>query len=129
MGIKRTSMAKIIKKKLKLKPYKKNKSQLLSQAAKVKRKDRSLGLLHRFNGIDYRNILFTDEKIFTVESILNKQNDRVWAKSQPNVSVSRSSHPASVMVFAGITAHVKTPLIFVPQGIKVNGDNYLDMLK
>ncbi|RCN34321.1 hypothetical protein ANCCAN_19840 [Ancylostoma caninum] len=33
------------------------------------------------------------------------------------------------MVFAGITADGKTPLIFVPEGIKINSSNYLAILK
>lgn len=31
--------------------------------------------------------------------------------------------------FAGVTADGKTPLWFVPQGVKVNSQNYLDLLK
>ncbi|WKX94524.1 hypothetical protein Q1695_011645 [Nippostrongylus brasiliensis] len=85
--------------------------------------------LWRFEGQQHRLILFTDEKLFTVEEVLNRQNHRVYAKSNPHVAVSRSSHPASVMVFAGVTADGKTPLWFVPKGVKVNSQNYLDLLK
>jgi inhibitor of nuclear factor kappa-B kinase subunit alpha len=73
--------------------------------------------------------VFTDEKIFTIEQVLNKQNDRVYAASNPHASISRTSHPASVMVFAGITSDGKVPLIFVPQGVKVISKSYLDVLK
>lgn len=129
MGISRSSLSRIVKDHLLLTAYKKNTGQMLTDSTKVKRKERCLKLLKRFHGYRYREILFTDEKIFTVEEKLNKQNDRVYAISHPNVIVSRTSHPLSVMVFAGITASGKTPLLFVPQGVKVNSKNYMDLLK
>ena len=101
----------------------------MSEASKTKRKERSKKLQLRFKGGSHKSILFTDEKIFTVEQSLNKQNGRVYATSQPYVAVQHTGYPKSIMVFASITSDGKTPLIFVPQGIKVNGNNYLDMLK
>ncbi|EYC39473.1 hypothetical protein Y032_0655g1201 [Ancylostoma ceylanicum] len=129
MGISRSSMMRIVKDYLKLKAYKRNKCHFLTEDAKKKRKDRCQKLLRRIQGGLHRLIVFTDEKVFTVEQAFNKQNDRVYARSQPNCPVERRSHPKSVMVFAGITADGKTPLIFVPQGIKINSSNYLAILK
>lgn len=122
------SMGRIVKR-LNMKAYKFSKSQFLTLESKKKRLDRAADLLHRFSGIDHRNILFTDEKVFKIEQFHNQQNNRIYAKTQPNAKVARSGYPKSVMVFAGITADGKTPLIFVPQGIKVKAKNYLDMLK
>ena len=96
---------------------------------KQQRKDRCKGLLRRCRQDAHLSILFTDEKVFTVEQVLNKQNDRIYAKSRSHTVISRKSHPQSVMVFAGITSNGKTPLIFVPQGVKVNSANYLDLLR
>ncbi|PIO67302.1 hypothetical protein TELCIR_10951, partial [Teladorsagia circumcincta] len=117
MEIKETSLKRIIRK-LGLKAYKKNKCQKLTDAQKEKKKKRSKQLLRKFADGRHSKILFTDEKLFTVEQVVNKQNDRVYAVSNPYATVSRSSHPASVMVFAGITADGKTPLWFVPEGVK-----------
>ena len=86
-------------------------------------------MIARFRGQRYRDILFTDEKVFTIEQSLNKQNDRLYATSKPNAFAGRSTHPLSVMVFAGITADGKTPLTFVSQGVKINRQIYLDILK
>ena len=39
-------------------------------------------------------------------------------------------HPASVMVWGGVTdCGKKTPLIVIPQGVKVDSDVYIDLLK
>ncbi|CAD6195080.1 unnamed protein product [Caenorhabditis auriculariae] len=69
--------------------------------------------------------LFTDEKIFTVEPNKNGQNHPIIATDYQSACeegkiLNKTSHPASVMVFAGITADDKTPLIFVDPGVKVN---------
>lgn len=75
--------------------------------------------------------LFTDEKIFTVEQALNKQNDRILSSSLPTESdrgVPRSAHPSSVMVWAGISAEHKSPLIFVDPGVKVNQHYYVEQI-
>lgn len=102
---------------------------MLSKAIKDKRKVRAKTLLDGFHGGAHKMILFTNEKVFTVEQFLNKQNDQVYSKSRLNSVVQRAGHLTSVMVFAGIMADGKTPLVFVPQGIKVNANNYLEMFK
>ncbi|CAD6189992.1 unnamed protein product [Caenorhabditis auriculariae] len=53
------------------------------------------------NGQNHRNIATDYQSACEKEKILNK-----------------TSHPASVMVFAGITADGKTPLIFVDSGVE-----------
>ncbi|CAD6199421.1 unnamed protein product [Caenorhabditis auriculariae] len=67
--------------------------------------------------------LFTDEKIFTVEANNNGQNHPIIATDYQSACekekiLNKTSHPASVMVFSGITADDKTPLIFVDSGVK-----------
>lgn len=44
--------------------------------------------------------------------------------------VSRNTQPASVMVWAGVSATGRTPLVFVEKGVKINAESYLeDILK
>ena len=80
-------------------------------------------------------ILFTDEKLFTIQSVHNSQNDRILAKNKKDIAledraVFRRQKPQSVMVWAGvITDERKTPLIFIEEGVKVNKDVYLALLK
>ena len=74
-------------------------------------------------------ILFTDEKIFTVEPHHNSQNDRQLlpkgsAFKQHPAFVTRSHYPESVMVWGGICATGKTPLVFIDRGVKINAQVY-----
>uniref|UniRef100_A0A7I4YLY6 DDE_3 domain-containing protein n=1 Tax=Haemonchus contortus TaxID=6289 RepID=A0A7I4YLY6_HAECO len=66
-------------------------------------------------------VLFTEEKLFTVEQGVSKRNDRVYAVSNPHATVGRSSHLASATVFTEILADGKTPQWFVPGGTKQDG--------
>jgi hypothetical protein len=73
----------------------------------------------------YKEILFTDENIFTVEETLNKQNDRVYARSSKEayelvLRIERSHCPASVMVWLGDV----TSLHFCEKGGKTVVRNY-----
>lgn len=126
LGVSEWSIRNIVKHHLHLKPYKLQRVHLLNPSMMDTRVQRSKHLLIRFAGGKHRLILFTDEKVFTLEEKFNKQNVRILS---PNVSaaqrlVGTSSHPASVMVWAGITASGKTPLVFVDKGVKINQENY-----
>ena len=123
------------KKDLNLIPYKKVKVQLLSNATKAKRLTRSKVLLDEVRSGMKLPILFTDEKLFTIQSIRNSQNDRILAKNKQDIAledraVFRRQKPQSVMAWAGVTMDGrKTPLIFIEEGVKVNKDVYLALLK
>ena len=129
MNLSEPSLRRIVKDHLKLKPYKKNKSPSFIDATRIKRKERCKKMVALFRDQRHRDVLFTDEKVFIIEQSLNKQNNRVYATSKPKNFVGKSAHPLSVMVFACITADDKTPLTFVPQGVKINRQIYLDILK
>ena len=52
----------------------------------------------------YKETLFTDKKMFTVEETFSKQNNRVYARSSKEASklvlrIERDHYPASVMVW------------------------------
>ncbi len=98
---------------------------------KTMRLERCNILQARFSRGRHRSILFSDEKLFTIEQFHNNQNDRIWTSESPLESgiVSRSQKPKSVMVWAGITHNGKSPLIFIDEGIKVNQGVYRSMLE
>ncbi len=79
--------------------------------------------------------MFTDEKVFTVQAIHNAQNDRILAKNSKDIPVEvratfRRQKPASCMVWAGVMMDGKEmPLIFVPEGVKINQHTYLDLME
>lgn len=105
LKINRETTRQLLKGELKLKPYKIQKKQLLSKASVFKRLSRVKNLKKRFCK-HANDILFTDEKIFTVQQSFNKQNSRAWVQNSQEArqySVSICQKPASVMVWAGIT--------------------------
>jgi transposase len=132
--ISRTSVQRMLKKSG-YRSWKDQKRQLLTEATMQKRRERCLELLERYSDChdaDGLPVLFTDEKLFTVEQAHNRQNDRRWSRNAPPKAirmVQRAVKPKSVMVWAGVGHNLKSPLVIVPQGVKINSDVYLDMLE
>lgn len=67
-------------------------------------RDKTFIFLEAFGSGRYKDIFFTDEKIFSVEEFFNKQNNRVYVKSSFEVKdkvprVQRGHHPSYVMVW------------------------------
>ena len=125
VGISRESVRRIVKDNLGLKPYKQQKATSLTAVMKTTRLERCKRLKRRFGAGRHRRILFSDEKIFTIEQSFNHQNDRIWSRELPQERfVGRSQKPKSVMVWAGVTHNGKTPLVFIEEGAKVNQNVY-----
>ena len=74
----RSCVRKIIKERLKWKPFKRIKTSRKSESVKEKRKTCARRLLDRFTTLQTRNIVFTDEKDFLLEIPLNSKNDVVY---------------------------------------------------
>lgn len=134
MKIAPRTMSRIIKDDLGLGAYRRYTGHTLNTALKTKRLVRSKVLLTRYAHGKHRNILFTDEKFFTIEQHFNKQNDRVYAHSSREAAevvgrVQRGHHPASVMVWWGVSYHGVTKLHFCEKGVKTSASVYQDMLE
>ncbi|EYC31082.1 hypothetical protein Y032_0004g1947 [Ancylostoma ceylanicum] len=116
-GISRSTVMRIMKEDLGLRPFKLRKVQEFSSAQKRNRLTRSRLLLRGAANGELENIIFSDEKIFAVEQVLNKQNDRLWLKGENSVSfslfsITRKQGPLSIMVWAGITESGRASLVF-----------------
>ena len=77
--------------------------------------------------------VFSDEKLFSIQASFNHQNDRVLATDSRNVPdkhrrVFRTQKPASVMVWAAVSQAGKSPLVFVPEGVKINKETYIETI-
>lgn len=125
MQISRLSMSRIIREDLGLGAYKRHTGHLLTVDLKNKRKQKSKDLLIRYAGGKHRQILFTDEKIFNVEEHYNKQNDKVYARSSKEASqvvprIQKGHHPASVMVWWGVSYEGVTNIHFCEKGVKTS---------
>eukprot|EP00095_Tigriopus_kingsejongensis_P001171 maker-scaffold415_size178368-snap-gene-0.24 protein:Tk01171 transcript:maker-scaffold415_size178368-snap-gene-0.24-mRNA-1 annotation:"hypothetical protein Y032_0655g1201" len=129
-----TSMWRLVRNDLGMFPFKKRSRQLLSEATKKKRLVRGREILQHLCQDRPPPVLWTDEKVFTVQAIHNSQNDRVLARRKTDIPVElrtsfRRQKPPSVMVWAGVTTNgKKTPLIFIEEGVKVNQAVYLHLL-
>ena len=123
------TMRRLVKDYLKKKSLKIQKKQSLSEAQKIKRVNRSSLLLNELCHGMAGEVVWSDEKIFTVEMAHNRQNDRVICKSVLESPAGkhgfRSMKPASVIVWAAVSATWKSPLIFVDKNIKINFDVYI----
>ncbi len=130
----KVTMWRIVRKQLKMTPFKNVCLQLLPEAARLKWRERSKLLLDHHDSDLLGPIFFTDEKIFTVEAFHNFQNDHILVRSFKDIptevrGIFRKQKPASVMASAGVmTDGKKSPLIFMPEGVKINKNTYLDML-
>lgn len=134
MKISTRSMSRILRDDLKVKAYKRYTGQLLTPQLKKIRRERSKVLLARHGKDGYKKILFTDEKIFTIEQKFNRQNDRVYAKSlyearEKVPPIQRGHHPTSVMVWWGVSYEGVTDIHFCETGVKTSAKVYVKMLE
>jgi transposase len=109
--------------------------QLISSDAKTKRLERAKKLLSRLKR-GAQITLFSDEKVFTIDQASSSRSDRYISQLPvPEVPdnikhVSKTKHPASVMVFGLVSSDgKKMPLVFIPNGIKINTEEYIRILK
>lgn len=133
LEISQTSLRRIMKNKLQVKAYKIQKVQDLTAAQKKVRLERAKALKARHARSELNNLVFSDEKIFTVQQIVNKQNDRVYLKDRSSIGnehllAFRKQKPASLMVWAAITRNGRSPLVFVPEGCKINAQVYRELI-
>lgn len=122
-NISEKSVRRILKNKLKVKPFKKFTAQDLSKKQKDERLKRCKQILALRRSQNLPNLVFSDEKTFCVEQFLNRQNDRVWLSgsrkdNQEKLRVTRKQGAAQIMVWAAVSENARTPLIFMPMGAK-----------
>jgi len=120
----------LVKEDLELKSYKLARGQALTEQQKASRLEKCRRMKGLARGEALQRILFTDEKIFTVEPYRNSQNQReLLQQGSPRVVKAENVHfPKSVMVWGGISGLGKTKLAFVPKGVKINAETYRELI-
>ena len=99
------------------------------------RKTRCRLLLNRFTAEKVKNIIFSDEKDFTLEVARNRQNDRVYGKRKRDIAPNRLYHETSrftknIMVSAGVSWKGKNRIHFIDtECTKVNSESYTNLLE
>ncbi|KAI6646074.1 CRE-PTR-16 protein [Oopsacas minuta] len=79
-------MGRLVHDDLGLKSYQFRKAQLLSDVNKKRRIEKCKKLRERFRDGRHLDILFTDERLSTVECSFNRQNDRVLCSTSKGIS-------------------------------------------
>lgn len=132
LNVKRSSVHNMIHKDLGLKCLKKQEAQELTPANKVTRCERAKRLLHKYpeHLVDF--IWFSDEKLFTIASPSNAQNDRLYVSSDvkkrdisgARLLRTRPTFSKSVMVTVAVSVLGCSSIHFLEPGVKINGEYY-----
>uniref|UniRef100_A0A0K2U7H6 Uncharacterized protein n=1 Tax=Lepeophtheirus salmonis TaxID=72036 RepID=A0A0K2U7H6_LEPSM len=111
-------------------PYKLKRQHHLASKVKAKRLERSNPILQKLRTGAAHNIVLSDEKNFIVEQDFNPQNDPILAKKDKlgDNGVNIVQKPKSVMVRVALTETGKSPLVFVPAGVKINTNEYINII-
>ena len=101
----------------------------MSTVQKQNRKKFADWVKNNFNKDDINTWLFSDEKLFDIDSAYNSQNDRIWAVSRPQADVGgrvkrKRKFPTIVMVWMGTCNKGLTPLVILDKGT-VNHERYI----
>ena len=120
-GVSQTSMRRVLKDDLKTSHYKMQTRHELTDRHERMRLERCQHILDLIEDGTLPNLVFSDEKKFDIEQSVNRQNDRVWSRdgSVATRTATRRQNLMSVMVWAAVTATGRSPLVFVPSGVKL----------
>ncbi|UYV66488.1 WNT5B [Cordylochernes scorpioides] len=136
MNLAPRTVSRIINEDLGLRAFKRRTGHLITPALRDIRRVGSKMLLARHDGRWHERILFTDENIFTVEEKINRQNDKMYARSSLEFSsrerksedLKKSQHPSSVMVWWGVSYQGVTDLHFCAKGPRIKQRLYFDQV-
>jgi len=125
-GMSHSSVRRIVKKDLNLKTFRRREVQLLSDVDKKTRLRACQRLKVRTTADKTAQTWLSDEKLFTVQTPTNTQNDRTYAAVSNKRDVpperllkGRKHFSQSVVVSVALSKHGETSLVFVERGAKV----------
>ena len=133
-GCSSSSVQRIIKLDLRLKPLKPVKVQRLTAKNEVQRLACAKRLLRNLTAAKLRKTFFSDEKIFKVIQVYNSQNDRFYVPEDTakcDVDIRRlirekTAFPVQFMVSAAVSKLGKTNMVFIPKGLRMDSQEYQD---
>lgn len=134
--LKRTTVRTIIKKYLRLKSYKPQVNQLLSNTDFMKRLDfcQRIKEMVENGDIELDKIIFSDECHIYLNGMPNKQNYRKWSPTKPAFNVVKPLHSPKVTVWCGLSAtKIYGPFFFEDAGtgeaVTITTERYIQMLQ
>ena len=116
-----TTVRRVLKKDLKLKPYKMTVQSSLTDQHKESRKRLANSIRTNFRKEDTMKILFSDEKIFDIHRLYNSRNERIWAANRMETDAKggikrRRKYPQKVMIWLAVCSQGISPLIIFDDG-------------
>lgn len=109
LNIPKTTLHRVLKEDLRLRPYKFMKRHKIPPGSAQKRKSDAMSLLAVFD--DNPQILSclwcTDEAHFELKHSINHQNDRHWSSHQPHAIAEKEAHPQRTTVWAAMSIDSK----------------------
>jgi hypothetical protein len=101
--------------------HRRSKGHIVAPALKAIQRTRTEHLLQWHAENEHKNILFTDEKIFTTDDRYNHQNNKIYAQTSHEVKekvprVLGGHHPSYIMVWWEVSHHGVTVFIFARRG-------------
>ncbi|UYV68186.1 hypothetical protein LAZ67_5003296 [Cordylochernes scorpioides] len=130
-GISREGVQNIVKRKLGLRSYPLHRGQTFFEAVMKDHLDKAKKLLSKIRVGRLSDIVWTDEKIFTVEVAQNHRQllppgNKASRKSGVHT---RLKFPKSIIVWARVISEGKTPLVFIDRNVKIYSQVYQDVIQ
>ena len=103
-----------------------SRGRFLPPALKEIQRTRAKRLLQQHAESGPENILFTDEKIFTIKEPYNNQNNKIYAQTSLEVRSEGAGghHPSYIMVWWRVSHQRVTPLHFCEKHVKTGAQVY-----
>lgn len=131
LNVSRTSLQRILKKDLRLHPYKIQLVQELKDTDAIQRLNYANEMFSRFSS--FNNVLFSDEAHFHINGHVSKQNCRYWSPENPKRKHQKPLHSPKVTVWAAMSARGIIGPYFFEDGrgraITVNSERYVAMIE
>lgn len=129
LNVSRESVRRIMKHDLQCKPYKVYKQPKLTEDHKRRRVQFANWIRNNFKKSQAKRIVFSDEKLFSVDGVWNRQNERIWAVSREEANEKGglrgvSKFPGKIMVWLGACANGVSKVVFLEDGT-VNHEKYI----
>ena len=124
-GICKSTVYNILKRHLKLYPYK---LQLLQDIQPDDKEKRLAFANFITNNADIlQSILGSDEAHFSLDGTINRHNCRIWSTSKPNQTITKSLHSPKLTIWMGFSSEFGLKPYFFTDTI--NANRYLEMLQ
>ncbi|CAF2141335.1 unnamed protein product [Rotaria magnacalcarata] len=130
MNLSETTVWRVLKEALKLKPYKMVVKPSLTDQQKESRKRFENWMRTNFGKEDTMKILFSDEKMFDIDGVYNSQNERIWAANRAEVDAKggikrKRKYSQKVMIWLAVCSQGGSPLVIF-EGGTIDHDRYIN---